>query len=145
MELKASTLPAPKALRKPETAVPGASGTTPSVTSCGAVRHDEMRHLVVAVASAHRLTSRVEIEDGTPPVVNSPAAARCAARAVEALLGSQALADFATPNLGGEAFGFYLERLPSARGRELSTPSARKQRPIPLRGDHDAVGAYARI
>lgn len=76
--------------------------------------HDEMRHLVEAVASAHRLTSRVEIESGTPPVVNAPAAARCAARAVEALLGSQALADFATPNLGGEDFGFYLERLPGA-------------------------------
>ncbi|MGH9381225.1 MAG: M20 metallopeptidase family protein [Thermoanaerobaculia bacterium] len=76
--------------------------------------HDEVRHLVEAVAGAHRLASRVEIEAGTPPVVNSPPAAQCAARAVEALLGADALAGFATPNMGGEDFGFYLERLPGA-------------------------------
>jgi amidohydrolase len=63
-------------------------------------------------ARAHRVEARVTIHPGTPPIVNSEPAAQWAQDAVRALLGADALVTLPEPNLGGEDFAFYLDRLP---------------------------------
>ena len=45
-------------------------------------------------------------------MVNTADGAACAARAVRAVLGEQALVPLGTTNMGGEDFAFYLEKMP---------------------------------
>lgn len=72
----------------------------------------EVRRIAESVAAVHRLTARVELRQGTPPVVNAPEAAAWARAAVHAVLGAAAAVPLGTTNMGGEDFGFYLERIP---------------------------------
>jgi amidohydrolase len=65
-----------------------------------------------ATARAHRVEALVTMRLGTPPVVNAERAAAAAQEAVRALLDAEALVELPAPNLGGEDFGFYLERVP---------------------------------
>ena len=71
----------------------------------------EVRRLAEATATAHRLTAQVSLELGPPPVVNRPEPVAWARRAVEAVLGAGALQPLGAPNLGGEDFAWYLERM----------------------------------
>jgi len=54
---------------------------------------------------------QTNLAQGTPPVVNEGAPARIAAAAVAQALGSEPVRP-AEQNMGGEDFGFYLERVP---------------------------------
>jgi hippurate hydrolase len=76
------------------------------------VLHDEVRHVVESTAAAHHLEVAIEIELGTPPIVNREEHVAWARRAATALLGDGALRPLGTPNMGGEDFAFYLEKLP---------------------------------
>jgi len=80
-------------------------------------------------ARAHRVEARVTIHAGTPPIVNSEPAAQWAQDAVRALLGTDALVTLPEPNLGGEDFAFYLERLPGCFVRIGAQPPG--GRPVP--------------
>ncbi|HEX6048074.1 MAG TPA: M20 family metallopeptidase [Gemmatimonadaceae bacterium] len=95
----------------PETAVLTGTlrATTPETrTAIG----DEVRRLAESVAAAYRLSARVVVHWGTPPIVNPPGPARWARHAVMALLGERAVVPFGVTNMGGEDFAFYLERIP---------------------------------
>jgi hippurate hydrolase len=89
------------------------SGTIRATTPASrALLVGELRRITEAVAAAYGLAARVELGAGTPPVVNSPAAAAWARSAVTAVLGTDALVPFGTTNMAGEDFAFYLERIP---------------------------------
>lgn len=72
---------------------------------------DEVRRLAESVAASHRLEARVEIELGTPPLVNPHSGAVIAREAVVAVLGEAGAVPLGFLNLGGEDFAFYLEGL----------------------------------
>ena len=74
--------------------------------------HEEIRRIAEAVGSANGLRVTVEFLAGTPPLVNSMTSAEWVREAVRKLVGEDSLVQLAGPNLGGEDFAFYLERLP---------------------------------
>jgi amidohydrolase len=72
----------------------------------------EVQRLAEAVAAAHRLTAKVVLSQGTPPVVNDPAVAAIARAAAASLVGDGNVVPFGLTNMGGEDFAFYQERVP---------------------------------
>jgi hippurate hydrolase len=77
-----------------------------------AALQQQLAQTAEAVAAAHNVDARVEVRPGTPPIVNPPETIGWAREAVTTLLGPDALARLPAPNLGGEDFAFYMERLP---------------------------------
>jgi hippurate hydrolase len=73
---------------------------------------DEVRRLSESVAGAYRLTARVTVHFGTPPIVNPVVASSWARTAAASVLGEAAVVPFGVTNMGGEDFAFYLERIP---------------------------------
>ncbi|HEX5576068.1 MAG TPA: M20 family metallopeptidase [Gemmatimonadales bacterium] len=73
---------------------------------------NELRRMSVNVASAHGLEARVTFGARTPPLVNPPGPIGWARDAVRTVLGDDALVPLAGPNMGGEDFAYYLERMP---------------------------------
>ncbi len=74
--------------------------------------HDELRAVAEHTAAAHHLKGALDIEHGTPPIVNAAEPVAWARRAVSSLLGDEALKPLGTVNMGGEDFAFYMEKLP---------------------------------
>ena len=72
---------------------------------------DEVRRLAESVAGAHRLSARVELEMGTPPLVNPPRAAARAREAAACVLGERGVVPLGFLNMGAEDFAYYLERM----------------------------------
>jgi len=75
---------------------------------------EAVRHLADSVAKAHRLDVAVTMERGTPPVINRPRATDIARRAATDTVGQGGVRTEALRNMGGEDFGFYLERVEGA-------------------------------
>jgi len=95
----------------PETAV--LSGTIRTVRPDTRLRlHDAVREVADTAARAHATQAVVHITMGTPPIVNAAAHVAWARTAVQRLLGADALVPLPEPNLGGEDFAAYLERMP---------------------------------
>jgi len=75
-----------------------------------------VRRLVAGVIGPTGITAEVEYVRGVPPVDNDPHAIELLRAATVAGLGAAAVAD--TPqSLGGEDFGWYLEKVPGALAR----------------------------
>jgi hippurate hydrolase len=77
-----------------------------------ALLHAQLQEMTAAVARAHGLTAECQIRQGTPPLANPPDAVQWAQAAVRRTLGDAACVPLPVPNLGGEDFAFYLERIP---------------------------------
>lgn len=89
-----------------------ATGTIRATTPAArALLCDGVRALAESVAATHGLRAEVTVSEGTPPLVNTDAAAAIAQEATRALLGEAALRTLATANMGGEDFAFYTERM----------------------------------
>lgn len=73
---------------------------------------DEVARLATGVAAAYDVRAEVQVERGTPPIVNAPREAEWARRAAVATLGEGSVVPFGITNMGGEDFAFYLERIP---------------------------------
>lgn len=73
--------------------------------------HREVGRIVEAVADAHGLEARVQLELGPPPVVNADEPVSWAREAVATLLGEAAVVPLGSQNMAGEDFAFYLERM----------------------------------
>jgi hippurate hydrolase len=73
---------------------------------------NEVRRIAESVAESYRLTARVTVNLGTPPIVNPVTGASWARQAAAAVLGEAAVVPFGLTNMGGEDFAFYLERIP---------------------------------
>jgi amidohydrolase len=105
------------------------SGTAPNIipetaTLTGTVRatdpdsrqllNGEAERLAQSIAGAYRLTAKVTVSMGTPPLVNGADAAGWAREAAVRVLGPQAVVPLGTTNMGGEDFAVYLEHIPGA-------------------------------
>jgi len=73
---------------------------------------DEVRRISESVAAAYRLTARVTLDLGTPPIVNPPNATAWARRAAASLLGESSVVPLGFLNMAGEDFAHYMERIP---------------------------------
>ena len=73
---------------------------------------DEVRRLAESVAAAYRLTARVSLDLGTPPIVNPPNATAWARRAAVSIVGQENVVPLGFLNLAGEDFAHYMERIP---------------------------------
>jgi hippurate hydrolase len=101
------------------------AGTAPNVLARRArlegtlrAQHAEVRQQLVealqrtaeATAAAHGVSVAVDVRPGTPPVVNAPGPTALAQEAATLAVGLEQQQPLATHNMGGEDFGFYLER-----------------------------------
>ena len=75
---------------------------------------EAIRRLTESAAEAHGLGGAVTMERGTPPVINRRRATDIARRAAADAVGPERVRTEALHNLGGEDFGFYLERAEGA-------------------------------
>ena len=73
---------------------------------------NELQRIATSTAAAHRLEARVDLELGTPPVVNPPSTTAWAREAAVALLGDANVVPLGFLNLAGEDFAHYMERIP---------------------------------
>ncbi len=72
---------------------------------------DEVRRIAEATAEVFKLQANVEIESGTPPIVNPREPVSWARQAVTSLLGEDALVPLDALNMAGEDFALYMERM----------------------------------
>ncbi len=72
----------------------------------------EVIRIATDVAAAYGVVATVDVEHGTPPIVNPVREAQWARAAAVAVLGTGAVVPFGITNMGGEDFAFYLERIP---------------------------------
>ena len=73
---------------------------------------DEVRRLAESIAAAYRLTARVSLDLGTPPIVNPPNATAWARRAALSIVGEANVVPLGFLNLAGEDFAHYMEKIP---------------------------------
>lgn len=71
-----------------------------------------LRQLAEGVAAAYGCRATVELDLGTPPLVNPPEGAAWARAAAAAVLGEGAVVPLGFRNMAGEDFSHYLERMP---------------------------------
>jgi hippurate hydrolase len=72
----------------------------------------EVERIARATAGAHRLEAVVELDRGTPPVVNPREPTAWAREAAVRVLGDQSVVPLGFLNLAGEDFAHYMERIP---------------------------------
>lgn len=77
---------------------------------------DLIRELVVQIVAPYGVTAEITYQRGVPPVVNDHLATSVLARAVESVVGEVGHVP-TRQSLGGEDFGWYLDRIPGAMGR----------------------------
>jgi amidohydrolase len=75
-----------------------------------------VREVVDEIVRPYGVTAEIDYQRGVPPVVNEPVSNRILAEAVRAVLGETGQV-VAPQSLGGEDFGWYLERIPGAMMR----------------------------
>ena len=75
-----------------------------------------VRELIEEIIAPYGVTAEVDYRRGVPPVVNDPRSTRVFGRAVERVLGPDGRVATAQ-SLGGEDFGWYLDRVPGAMAR----------------------------
>ncbi|RYP86208.1 amidohydrolase [Nocardioides guangzhouensis] len=75
-----------------------------------------VRELVDQVVEPYGVTAEVAYQRGVPPVVNEHVSTQLLGRAVERVVGEAGHVPTAQ-SLGGEDFGWYLDRMPGAMGR----------------------------
>jgi amidohydrolase len=75
-----------------------------------------VREVVDDIVRPYGVTAEIDYQRGVPPVVNEPVSNRILADAVRAVLGETGQV-VAPQSLGGEDFGWYLDRVPGAMMR----------------------------
>jgi amidohydrolase len=75
-----------------------------------------VRELVGQIVSPYGVTAEVTYQRGVPPVVNHPESTHLLGAALERVLGAQGHVS-TSQSLGGEDFGWYLDRVPGAMAR----------------------------
>src|SRR6478752_786494 len=103
--------------------------------------------LVEQIVAPYGVHAQVDYQRGVPPVVNDPTSIALLAGAVERVLGTDGHVP-TLQSLGGEDFGWYLDRVPGAMGRlGTRTPGGPTYdlHQGNLRVDDRAVGIGARV
>ncbi|MGH7563485.1 MAG: M20 metallopeptidase family protein, partial [Gemmatimonadota bacterium] len=83
----------------------------------------ETERIARATAALHGATAEVEIEDGTPPVVNDELVTNLAREAAERVVGPERVAPLPGANMAGEDFSFYQESVPGCYVRYGARPA----------------------
>lgn len=100
--------------------IPGVGELAGTVRMLDAVAWADAEHLVRTLVSQivapYGVTAEVSYQRGVPPVVNGVESTAVLASAVESVLGSHGHVP-TSQSLGGEDFGWYLDRVPGAMGR----------------------------
>ncbi|MDH3458182.1 MAG: M20 family metallopeptidase [Gemmatimonadota bacterium] len=86
--------------------------------------HD-VQDTAAAVGSAHGVAVETTIQGGTPPVVNGGQGITVCREAARRTVGPDGIRVLDVPNMGGEDFGYYLERVPGAFVRFGARPADR--------------------
>lgn len=71
-----------------------------------------LQRIASAIGQLHGAQITMDLDDGTPPLVNQPVPTALARRAAELTVGSDQVTVLRTANMGGEDFAFYLEQVP---------------------------------
>ncbi|WP_205475256.1 amidohydrolase [Nocardioides sp. SYSU D00038] len=106
-----------------------------------------VREVVDELVRPYGVTARIDYQRGVPPVVNEPVSHSLLADAVRAVLGDDGQV-IAPQSLGGEDFGWYLEKVPGAMMRlGTRTPGGPTYdlHQGNLRVDERAIGIGARL
>jgi amidohydrolase len=106
-----------------------------------------VREVVAEIVRPYGVTAEIEYQRGVPPVVNESVSNRILAEAVGAVLGEVGQV-VAPQSLGGEDFGWYLDRVPGAMMRlGTRTPGGQTYdlHQGNLRVDERAVGIGAKL
>lgn len=74
--------------------------------------HRSLRRIAASVGQLHGAVVEVEIDEGTPPLINTPALVDLAREAAEATVGADQVCKLLTANMGGEDFSYYLDHVP---------------------------------
>jgi hippurate hydrolase len=77
-----------------------------------ALLNASIREIAEAVGVAYRTSVTTDIRDGTPSVINAGPLAAVSRRAAARVVGDGNVRPLESANMGGEDFGFYLERIP---------------------------------
>ncbi len=83
----------------------------------------EVERVARGIAALHGATAEVEIERGTPPVVNDERATALGREAALRVAGPDRVGPLPGANMAGEDFSFYQERVPSCYVRYGAQPS----------------------
>ncbi len=106
-----------------------------------------VRSAVDDIVRPYGVQAEIDYQQGVPPVVNDPVSNAILGRAVRAVLGDEAQV-VAPQSLGGEDFGWFLERIPGAMVRlGTRTPGGATYdlHQGNLRVDESCVGIGARL
>jgi amidohydrolase len=100
--------------------IPGAGQVSGTVRMLDAVAWAEaetlVRRLIDQIVAPYGVTAVVDYKRGVPPVVNEGESTRLIGAAIERVLGRDGRVSTAQ-SLGGEDFGWYLDRVPGAMAR----------------------------
>ena len=100
--------------------IPGAGQVSGTVRMLDAVAWAEaeslVRRLIDQIVTPYGVTAVVDYKRGVPPVVNESVSTRIIGSAIERVVGRDGLVS-TTQSLGGEDFGWYLDRVPGAMAR----------------------------
>jgi len=88
---------------------------------------ESMERIAGSIAKSHGATAVVEIEEGSPAVVNTPEMMELAREAAQEVVPEEGITRLPRANMGGEDFGYYLQTVPGCyirfgaqqAGREL--------------------------
>lgn len=84
---------------------------------------DAVRQIAESTAGAQGVSATLEIVAATPAVLNAPQATSLARDAAALVVGPGGVKPLRWPNLGGEDFGFFLERVPGCYVRFGAHPA----------------------
>lgn len=76
--------------------------------------HKGMRRMAEAMAELHEAEIRLDLQEGYPPVINTPEEVALVRQCVRDLYGPDALATSPHASMGSEDFSYYLQRVPGA-------------------------------
>lgn len=108
----------------------------------------KMRAVAQETAALYGATAELDLEGGSPPVVNTADAIAAARSAITEQFGADAVYDIPQPSMGGEDFAYYLRKVPGALIR-VGTGSGPETR-FPLHDsrfdlDESALAPIARL
>ena len=72
-----------------------------------------IRRIAESVGALHGAAVTVELEEGSPPVINPADMAALAKEAAVAVVGAEGVGPLHTTNMGGEDFGYFAELIPA--------------------------------
>ena len=73
---------------------------------------DGLKRMVRAIDGLYNATTTIHFDEGLPPVINDPVAARLARKAAKKVVGQESVLKQRHPSLGGEDFSYFLQKVP---------------------------------